>query len=343
MIKSSWYVLPLMILHLAASALCQESGWEQSAAPAGWEFQQVAQDWQEQAQSQPISAIDTVSAMGLPTLESSLSPVQDEVAVPRFKKQAIQKISFAGGWLGSTGPEDLSATHASAGITFGVPLGNMENILAVTPSFRVDWLNASTPIQVPNELFDVGLDLFHTRRISQRWKFLALVRPSLRSDFKTKENAVRVFGLGLFLWEYQPDVLTVSLGAVYLGRSDISVLPAVGLTWTPNKQSRFELQFPRSRIMQRLRKDGANSELWAYLNIGIGGNTWAVTLPGDQADEVALRDIRLTAGIEKIVAGGGGWFLETGLAMDRSIEYLSNRSTRRSLSNAIILAGGWSY
>jgi hypothetical protein len=269
--------------------------------------------------------------------------VIDESPVARFKKQALQKVSISGGWLGAVSRNDLSSTFAAAGITLGMPLGSMENLLAVTPSFRADWINASSAIEVPAELFDISLELFHTRRLNNRWKALAMVRPSHRSDFKTTENAVRVFGLGLFIWDYIPERLSVNFGVVFPGRSDITALPALGLTWTPNSRKRFELQFPRTRLFHRLKKDGPNSELWSYVTLGIGGNTWAVTRTNGNPDEVALRDLRLTTGLEKIVSGGGGWFLETGLAVDRSIEYQSSSSSRVSLSNGIIFSAGWNY
>lgn len=274
---------------------------------------------------------------------TSLIAMETEPELPKFKQRALQKVSFSGGWLGATNNSDLSTTFASAGFTLGMPLGSMDNLLAVTPNFRCDWVKAQSTIDVPSELFDVGLDLFHTRKIGQRWKAIAMVRPSHRSDFKTKDNAVKVFGLGLLAWEYKPERLWLNFGAVYLGRSDISVLPAVGLTWTPSTTNRFELQFPRSRALHRLKKDGAKSELWSYVNIGIGGNTWAVTKNNGLADEVAMRDLRLTAGIERQVAGGGGVFFESGLAVDRSIEYLSNKATKLSLSNAILFSAGWNY
>lgn len=267
----------------------------------------------------------------------------NEIELPKFKKQALQKLSFSGGWLGATNNNDLSSSYASTGVTFGMPLGSMDNLLAVTPSFRCDWIDASSAIEVPSQLYDVSLDLFHTRKINDRWKMLAMVRPSHRSDFRTSTNAVRVFGLGVFIWDYVPEKLAVSMGAVYLGRSDITALPVLGLTWTPNKENRFEFQFPRTRALHRLRKNGAVSELWSYMTVGIGGNTWAVKRTSGASDEVSLRDIRITAGIERIVAGGGGFFLETGLALDRSIEYLSNENSRVSLSNGVLFSAGWTY
>jgi hypothetical protein len=293
--------------------------------------------------TEPVSptVLDTPSVIPTTTLKS-IGTV-DESPVPKFKKRAVQKVSFSAGWLGALSRNDLSSSYASAGITLGMPLGSMDNILAVTPSFRTDWINANNAIEVPSELFDVSLDFFHTRKLNDRWKLLALVRPSHRSDFKTTENAVRVFGLGLFIWDYVPERLSLNFGVVYLGRSDITALPAVGLTWTPNTRNRLELQFPRTRIFHRLKKDGPKSELWSYLSIGIGGNTWAVTRNNGRADEVALRDLRLTTGIEKTISGGGGWFVETGLALNRSIEYLSDETSENSLSNGIIFSAGWNW
>lgn len=269
--------------------------------------------------------------------------VLDESPLIKFKKQAIQKVSFSGGWLGPLSRNDLSSTFASTGVTLGLPLGSVNNILAVTPSFRTDWINANSAIEIPSELFDVSLEFFYTRKLKDRWRLLAMVRPAHRSDFKTSENSVSVFGLGLLIWDYVPERLALSFGAVYLGRSDIMPLPAVGLTWTPNTRNRLELQFPRTRFFHRLEKDGPNSELWSFLTIGIGGNTWAVTRSTGQSDEVALRDLRLTTGFEKIVSGGGGWFIETGIAFDRSIEYLSTAGPKSSLSNGILLSAGWNY
>jgi Domain of unknown function (DUF6268) len=300
------------------------------------------------SQQQPAPSIISPSLSETPaadfaTESNSGLGVIDETPVQKFKKHALQKVSFSGGWLGAVSRNDLSSTFASAGFTLGMPLGSMDNLLAVTPSFRTDWINASNAIEVPSELFDVSLDLFHTRRLNDRWKALAMVRPSHRSDFKTTDNAVKVFGLGLFIWDYIPERLSVNFGAVYLGRSDITALPAVGLTWTPNTRNRLELQFPRTRLFHRLKKDGSNSELWSYVTLGIGGNTWAVTRTNGNSDEVALRDLRLTTGLEKTIAGGGGWFIETGLAVDRSIEYLSNSGSNISLSNGIIFSAGWNY
>ncbi len=288
------------------------------------------------------SQSDNAGILGYAEDAYSLSDAILEEPVPRFKKQAIQRISFAGGLVAATQDGDLNASYFETAIRTGIPLGSFENILGVTPSFRVHWIDSAADLDVPSELYNTGVEFFHLRPISERWKVLAILRPAIRSDFTTSENAFRIFGLGLMIWDWIPDRLSLSVGAVYLDRADLPLLPALGLIWTPRSQSRLELQFPRSRFAHRINKNGAASETWTYLSVGIGGNTWAVTRQSGEPDELSLRDIRLVFGLEKIVAGGGGWFVEAGYAFDRSIEYESD-DTEIPISDGIILMGGWAY
>lgn len=288
-----------------------------------------------------------------------------ELPVVRFKKQAIQKVTVAGGWLGATEGNDLSSSYLETSISVGIPLGLIrrklsgENehpfgvepatvdagkpeILSMTPAFRVDFIDAAHGIDVPAELYETGVSFFYLKPIRDRLSAMAIVRPSVRSDFTTSDHALRFFGLGLLTWDCVPDELSLSFGAVYLDRADLPLLPAVGLTWMPQKTTRLELQFPQSRLAWRLAKDGGASETWTYFSAGIGGNTWAVTRADGQTDALSLGDIRLLLGLDHIVNGGGGWFAEFGYAFNRHIEYQSTQ-TKINLSDGIVLQAGWRY
>lgn len=275
---------------------------------------------------------------------SRIDPIQlgDDVPIRRFKKQAIQKVTASGGWLASVSGDDLSSAHFETSIGLGVPLGSFDNILGVTPKFRVDWIDAATGLDVPSQLYETGVQFFWRKPITDHWSFMTIVSPGVRSDFTTSDEAFRIFGLGLFNWQCRPETLSLSFGAVYLDRADVPLLPALGLTWTPQPTTRLDLRFPESRVSYRLRKNGADNETWAYLSGGLGGNTWAVTRQSGQTDELSLRDLRLIAGIEHIVDGGGGWFAELGYAFDRRLEY-ERTSTEISLSDGLILQAGWAY
>jgi len=171
---------------------------------------------------------------------------------------------------------------------------------------------------------------------------LAICSPAIRSDLSTSDRAFRVFALGLLNWERIPDRLTLSAGAVVLGRADLPVLPAMGALWKPSRKIRLDLRFPRTQLSYRLTKRGGESETWAYLSGGLGGNTWAVTRESGRSDELSLRDYRLMAGWERLVDGGGGCFAEIGLALARRLEY-ERDETEIDLENAAIIQAGWRY
>lgn len=291
-----------------------------------------------------LQSDDRLVAEDAELLESELKLVSasSEVPIRRFRKQAVQKISVRAGSLLATDSRDLSSSFFQTSIGLGVPLGSFENILGVTPAFRVDWLDAPGTLDVPNEVYEAGVNLFWRKPLQERWSAMAIVRPSWRSDFTTSDQALRLFGLALLNWEHTPDCLTLSFGTVWLGRADLPVLPAVGLTWTPQPETRVELRFPESKLAWRLAKDGAASETWAHLSMGIGGNTWAVTRASGLSDELSLRDIRIRLGMEHVVDGGAGWIVEAGYAFSRTLEY-ERTATEISLGNAVLLQAGWTW
>ncbi|GAB5406405.1 MAG: DUF6268 family outer membrane beta-barrel protein [Aureliella sp.] len=265
-----------------------------------------------------------------------------EAELARFKRQALQSVSVSSGWLANASGSGLSSSFVEASVGSGIPLGSLDNIVGVTPRFRVDWIDAGAELDIPSQLYQIETQFFYRRPINDRWSAMAIFSPSLRSDLSTSDNAVRFFALGLLNWKYIPDRLTLSGGAVYLGRADLPVLPALGLTWTPTRATKLDLRFPSSKLAYRLAKDSSRSEKWLYSSIGLGGNTWAVTRRTGETDEVSLGDIRMMLGVEKLVSGGGGWFLEGGYAVNRRIEYESDQS-EIPLGDAFSLRAGWRY
>ena len=290
-------------------------------------------------QTQQQATVDSELDVGLP--QQMLLDVR-EPELSRFKRQALQSVSVSSGWLGELSAGGVNNAFLDTSIGTGIPLGSFDNILAVAPRFRVDWIDSPDAIDIPSSLYLVESQLFYRRPLNSRLNAMGIFSPSLRSDFTTSENAFRVFALGLLNWEAIQDELTLSAGAVYLGRADLPVLPAVGLSWTPSRRVKLDLRFPESQFAYRLRKNGALSETWTSIALGIGGNTWAVSRNSGLSDELSLRDIRLTSKLEHIIDGGGGWFIESGYAFARRIEYEQSNSEIQ-LGDAVILQAGWRY
>lgn len=288
----------------------------------------------------PLPRVSLASLDRPPLMDHHRPP--EEIELSRFKKQALQSISVSSGGVFEFDPPELNSSFLELGIGTGIPMGSFENILGVTPRFRIDWIDAAPSIDIPEHLYEFELQFFYRRPIRDRLSLLAIVSPSIRSDLSTSDKAFRVFALGLLNWECVPDRLTFSAGAVVLGRADLPVLPALGIMWKPNRLTKLDLRFPVTKLSYRISQVAGVNETWVYLTGGIGGNTWAVTRASNQTDELSLRDYRLSAGLERLVNGGGGWFAELGVALGRRIEY-ERDGTEISLDDAAILQAGWRY
>ena len=264
---------------------------------------------------------------------------EQETPVQRYKKGFFQQLEFRGGLLVPTS-DDLSSRYLESRLSVAVPLGNFENIMVVSPSFRVDDLDVSLDFDVPNHLYIANTSFLWRKEWNDRWSSLLIFTPSVRTDFKSDDDGFRLFGLGLAQWEWVPDILQISFGAVYLGRQDLpTLLPAIGLVWTPTPQWKYDLLFPRPKISYQLWKEGSRAETWAYLSTDLGGNTWSVQRSDGTDDVLSIKDYRIQLGVERIIDGGGGLFFETGYAFRRRLEYATG-GERTELSGAWIIQAG---
>ncbi|KAA5542147.1 hypothetical protein FYK55_15165 [Roseiconus nitratireducens] len=277
-----------------------------------------------------------------PTMPAIDQQQAEEIELQRFKKQALQNVSIGGGAIFEFDDRTLNQSFLELSVGTGIPLGGFDSILGIEPRVRVDWIDAIDSLDVPESLYDFQCQFFYRRPIRQRLSFLTVVSPSYRSDLTTSEDAVRVFALALLNWECVPQRLTLSAGAVALGRADLPVLPAFGVVWTPTPRSKLDLRFPLARCCYRLAKDGGRSEIWAYASGGLGGNTWSVTRANGQPDELSLRDYRLLMGVERLVDGGGRCFAETGIALGRRLEY-ERDDQDIDFGDAFLIQAGWRY
>ena len=266
-----------------------------------------------------------------------------ETPIERYRKSFYQGSELLGGYLVDTGDQagGMDQTFEEARVSFGLPLGSMDNILGFRPYFRADHLRGPTAIDLPGTLYNTGVSILNQKKWSDRWSTTLVLAPSVRSDFTTSEDAFRLFGLALLNWQCRRD-LSLSFGVVYFDRADFRLLPAVGASWTPTPRWKIDATMPRPRIARRIWKDGGNAEGWAYFGGMIGGNTWAVTRLSGQRDELTIRDLRLLFGYEVIRQGNRGCFVEGGLAMDRTIEY-ERQDIEIELDSGVFVQAGWQF
>ena len=275
--------------------------------------------------------------------EQSCEPCTDcEAPLVRHRNGFIQGVQVNYSSIGDDPATGIVVRTVDTSASFAIPLGSMENVISITPYFRADLLEAAAIFDVPDSLYDTGVKMLWRRPISERLGSMILVTPSVRSDFQTSENAFRLFGLGLLTWQWVPKTLSISGGAVYTGREDYPVLPAMGLLWTPSPRWKYDIQFPSPRISYRLAKSGCDHETWGYVSGVFGGNTWAVKRTGGVSDELTLSDLRLVFGLEHLQPQNRSVFVEAGYVFNRSIEY-TNIVFQQDLDAAMMLRMGVAF
>lgn len=275
--------------------------------------------------------------------DASCSPDSfGEASILRYRRTCYQGMTLATGSILSVSGQSLDIRHAAVSAGFGIPLENTDNVLFVTPNFRTDLIDAPSVIDVPDSLFETGVKFFHIRSFTPTLDGIFSVAPAIRSDFTTGDGAFRVFGIAMLAWNAIPGELKLSAGMVYLDRSDIRALPAAGLLWTPSSVWKIDIQFPQPKISYRTAKNGGISESWVYLAGGFGGNTWAVSRNNGQLDELTLRDLRLMAGFEQLLADNHNWFVEVGWAFNRELEYTTVPLVQE-FGDAFLIRGGFTY
>ena len=273
--------------------------------------------------------------------ETSCSPDFDccETPLIRYRTTCFQGAQTAYGVIPGSDSNGLGIRTFDLLGTFAVPFGSMDHVISFTPFFRMDQLNADPSLDVPDALYETGVKTFWKKVQNERLTTMVLFTPSVRSDFQSRDQAFKLFGMALLQWKLVPDKLSMSGGAIYTGRQDFPVLPTMGLYWTPSPLWKLDIQFPSPRLSRRLLKDGDKSETWAYLSGVFGGNTWAVKRAGGQDDQLTLRDLRLVLGVEYLLRENRGVFVETGWVFDRSMEY-ENTPGQIDLGDAILLRAG---
>lgn len=262
-----------------------------------------------------------------------------EAPLSRFRRGCFQGAAVSTGFINDGADGGMGVTSTDLSASFAIPLGSFDNVVVATPFLRTDFLTAAPALDLPEELYETGARFFWRRSLNDDLSVMTIVTPAVRSDFENTNNAFRIFGLGLLIWQAVPETLSLSGGVVHTGRDDFPILPAAGLLWTPTREWKVDIQFPSPRISFRIDKDGCHSESWIYLSGVFGGNTWSVQRASGVADELTLRDYRLLAGFEHLLPENRSIFVEGGFVFGRAVEYESEPESTELDSTGIIRCG----
>lgn len=221
--------------------------------------------------------------------------------------------------------------------------------LRLTPGFVFDFLdgpNAGSAADLPAQLYSAYLDAAWRPQITPQFAADLRVRPGVYSDFQSVTgHSLRITGHGVGVVQLTPTT-AFKLGVEYFDRIKVKLLPAAGIYWEPNPQTRVDLYFPRPKIARYWGTFG-NKEVWWHIGAEYGGGSWVidrVDAPSlGRSERIDINDIRVFAGIDWSHLDLRTGFLQLGYVFDREVVYKLVPSETLSLDDTFMIRAGWRF
>ncbi len=204
---------------------------------------------------------------------------------------------------------------------FGVPCPTHNSPLLIEPGTDFSVLNVPG-FNLPPTVHDDYLEFHWLAKINDFWGLrpdgYARLAQRLSKRKWFASVSVGIARGGVYTWS---DNLKIAVGAAYWGRFDANVVPAGGILWTPNADTRFELITPKPRIAYRM-DCGQSFERWAYIAGEFGGGQWAIEQTPGFDNELKYSDYRVMLGMEhKSLDLGLNGFAGIRLCVRRQLQY----------------------
>ncbi len=252
-------------------------------------------------------------------------------------------------WLAGDGGEQLQINEVEIFTTLRLKrFASNTSGLRLMPGFIFDFLSGpqNTSADLPPQLYSAYLDTAWKPRLTNHTSADLSVRVGVYSDFDTVTNdSIRITGVGLGVVQLSP-TMAVKLGVEYLDRVDIKILPAGGVLWEPNPQTRFDIYFPRPRL-SRYWKTFGNTDVWWLVGGEYGLSSWTIDRRSppllDMSDQIDINDIRIFAGFDWDRLNGLDGVFEVGYVFDREVVFRQVPSDSTGLSDTVMLRLGLQF
>lgn len=240
---------------------------------------------------------------------------------------------------------EINDTEVATSLSFPNWLGSRMPLTISPGAVFHNWQGPDTFVtgdDLPATAYSAYLSFDHSTALNQQFGAEGNFTIGAYSSFDTfTSDTLRFTGLGL-IWIRLSPTVTLKLGAEYLDRLEIKLLPAGGIFWTPDPNTRLSLYFPRPKLSRRLPNLG-NLEVWGYLSAEYGGGSWTVRRVANFSDQVDLNDYRIMTGLEWIGVRGGTGFAEVGFVFDRELMYRSSEPLDSALGDTLMFRGGFAF
>lgn len=272
-------------------------------------------------------------------------PLPDGALAPR--QRFLQELHLDDTQLLRIGPRGLGINDLGLDGVFAVPVLAVTTPVFITPGFTYHSWNGPASgnfrgfPDLPPNAYDAYIDSSWHPQITSWFAADLDVRVGVYSDFSAvNSRSIRILGRGLGVFTLSQQ-WQVAAGVWYLDRLTVKVLPAGGVIWTPNQDTRFALLFPNPKLSQRLFTLG-NTDVWGYLAGEYGGGKWTVRRANGASDVMELNDLRALAGFEWFALSGVKGNAEIGYVFDRHIIYRSG-TPRAHPGDTVLFRAGLTY
>jgi hypothetical protein len=258
----------------------------------------------------------------------------------------LQHPRFSDTWIsGGDHDRDVQIHDFEFAVTGAIPhfLASTQP-LYITPTFLLHLWDGPQGIagDLPPNAYSAFVDAFWASDPNRPIGAEIGVAVGAFTDFETfNKHSVRVIGEGFGVLRLTP-TLTFKLGVWYLNRNDLKLLPAGGLVWQPNPQTKFDILFPNPKYTQYLTTIG-NSDVWWYVAGEYGGGAWTIERADGTSDRIDINDIRVKVGIDWINQRNWRGFVEAGYVFNRRVVYVVDPTDNFKARDAFLLGAGFSF
>ena len=295
--------------------------------------------------SHPDSSAQILQAPGETGVAPATPPPDEPSLPPGVRNGVFQKALFDATWLAPGRNKGMGSTDLQLQAIFALPCPTRDSPLVITPGFAVHYLEGPKNVDLPPRLHEGYAQFRWLSQVSPKLGLDLAITPGVFSDFDQQSSeAFRLTGHGATAWTWT-ETAKIVLGAAYLDRPDIGVLPIGGLIWTPSEDVKFDLVFPHPKISRRVYWGGEydnDVQDWAYVAGEFAGDAWAIRRNDGSDDVVVLSDYRFILGLERNVIGGLNSRVEIGYVFSRRIRYSDGTPDFRP-TDTVMLRGGVTY
>jgi hypothetical protein len=224
--------------------------------------------------------------------------------------------------------------------------------LLITPGFGLQlWQGPQTSstllADLPPNTYDAFIDAAWNPKFTPLFGAELGIRVGIFTNWDVLVwDSWRIMGRAIGTLQLTP-TMQGKAGIIYLDRNQVKLLPALGMTWTPDATSRYDLFFPAPRAAKMFTANERRA-WWGYVSGEYGGGAWTFRRSTSEYNMITgfdYNDIRIALGTEWVPVSRTGLAgnFEVGYVFYRQLFYVEGPPQIQDLPDTIMFRLGLAY